>query len=76
MVEFKVTKLSQLGRFLFYCSPFKERYFSSVDLEMGVHVRVREMSTYRRLKCRVLEEKLPRPQFGVCLWEVSTLKEV
>ena len=76
MVEFKVSKLSQLDSFIIYCSPFKEHHFSSVDLEMGVCVRVREMSTYRRLKCRVLEEKLPRPQFGVCLWEVSTLKEV
>ena len=37
------SKLSQLGHFLFYC-PFKGGYFSSVDLEMGVHVRLQEVS--------------------------------
>ena len=39
------SKLSQLGHFLFHC-PFKRGYFSSVDLEMGVRVRLREVSAY------------------------------
>ena len=38
VVNFKASKLSQLGHFLFYC-PFKGGYFSTVDLEMGVFVR-------------------------------------
>ena len=41
-------------------------YFSSVDLEMGVRVRLREAR-----KCRALVEKSPGPKFGVRLREVS-----
>ena len=43
--EFKASKLSQFGHFLFYC-PFKKVYFSSVDHEMGV--RLQEVSAYPR----------------------------
>ena len=49
LVDFKASKLSQLGHFLFYF-PFKGGYFRTVDLEMGVHVRLQEMSAYGRLK--------------------------
>ena len=35
--------------FLFHC-PFKEGYFSSMELEMDVRVHLQEMSAYRRLK--------------------------
>ena len=34
---------------LFHCL-FKGCYFSSVDLEMGVRVHLREVSAYRRLE--------------------------
>ena len=34
---------------LLHC-PFKGGYFSSVDLEMGVHVLLREVSAYGRLE--------------------------
>ena len=40
--------------------------FSPVDLQMGVHVHVREVSA-SRFKCRILVEKLPEQQFSVCL---------
>ena len=42
LVDLKASKLTQLGHFLFYC-PFKGGYFSSVDLEMVVRVRLREV---------------------------------
>ena len=58
LVYLKASQRSQLGHFLFYC-PFKGGHFSSVDLEMGVHLRLREVSAYGRQKCRVLVEKLP-----------------
>ena len=38
---------------------------------MGVHIRLQEVSTHERIKCRVLVEKLPGPKFAVRLWEVS-----
>ena len=38
----------QLGHFLFHC-PFKGGYFSSVDLEIGVCARLREVSAYGKL---------------------------
>ena len=41
-------KSHQLGHFLFYCP--KGGYFCSVDLEMGVCVCLREVSTKGRLK--------------------------
>ena len=43
LVDLKASKLSQLGHFLFYC-PFKGGYFSSVDLEVGVRVCLREVA--------------------------------
>ena len=48
MGEFKVSRLSQVGYFLFYC-PFVGGYFSTVDLEIGVGVRLREVAAYGRL---------------------------
>ena len=42
LVDFKANLLSQLGHFLFYCL-FKGGYFSTLDLEMGVRVRLREV---------------------------------
>ena len=48
LVDFKASNLSHFGHFLFYC-PFKGRYFSSVDLKMGVHIR---MSSFRRENAR------------------------
>ena len=57
--------------FLFY-GPFKGGYFSSVDLKIGVCVRLQEATLLTGgKKCRVLVEKLLGQQFGVCLWEVS-----
>ena len=44
----------------------REVIFSPVDLQMGVHVHVREVSA-SRFKCRILVEKLPEQQFSVCL---------
>ena len=41
LVDIKASKISQLG-------PFKGGYFSSADLEMGVRVRLREVSAYER----------------------------
>ena len=40
-MEFNASKLSQLGHFPVYC-PFMGGYFSSLDLEIGVRVRLRE----------------------------------
>ena len=40
---------SRLGHFPFYC-PFKGGYFSTVDLEMHVRVRLLEVSAYGTLK--------------------------
>ena len=48
-MDLKASKLSQLGHFLFHC-PFKGGYFSSVNLEMVVRVRLREVSAYGRLE--------------------------
>ena len=47
-VNFKASKLSQLDHLLVYCS-FKGGYFSSVDFEMGVRLRLQdqEVSAYR-----------------------------
>ena len=42
LVDFKANLLSQLGHFLFYCL-FKGGYFSTLDLEMGVRVRLRKV---------------------------------
>ena len=47
--ELKASKLSQLGHFLFHC-PFKGGYFSPLDLEMSVRVRIQEVSAYGRLE--------------------------
>ena len=69
-MDLRASHLSQLSHFLFHC-PFKGGYYSSVDLEMGVHIRLQEVSTHERIKCRVLVEKLPGPKFAVRLWEVS-----
>ena len=44
----KASKLSQLGHFRFHCL-FEEGYFSSMDLEIGVRVCLREVSAYVRL---------------------------
>ena len=49
LVDLKARKLSQLGYFLFYCL-FMGGYFSSVNLEMGVRVHLREVSAYGRLR--------------------------
>ena len=45
LVDFKASKLSQLGDFVF-CCPLKGSYFSSVDLGMAVRIRLREVSAY------------------------------
>ena len=45
LVDFKARKLPQHGHFSFYC-PLMGGYFSSVDLEMGVRVRLREVPTH------------------------------
>ena len=41
---------------------------------MGVHIHLKDVSTYWievKNESRVSVEKLPGPQFGVHLWEVS-----
>ena len=48
-------KVPQLGHFLVYC-PFMGIYFSSVDIEMGVHVSLREVCAYGR--CPLAEVQL------------------
>ena len=50
-MDFEASKPSQFGHFLLYCC-LKGiiGYFSTVDLKMGVHVRLLQVSTYRRLK--------------------------
>ena len=47
LVDFKASRLSQIGHFVFYC-PFKGGYFSSVDLEMDVRDRLRELGVHLR----------------------------
>ena len=49
LVEFKATKFSQFGRFLFYC-PFKGGYSSSLSLSTSKCVSA---STYE--KCPLME---------------------
>ena len=52
-------------------------YFSSVDLEMGVRIRLREVATYRRLKLESFSREITQIEVcyllmsGVCLREVS-----
>ena len=58
---------------LLYCL-FKGGHFSSVDLEMGVRVHLRELSVYGRFKMASFREKLPGPQFGVRLRELSVIE--
>ena len=44
----KARKLLQVGYFLFYC-PFMGGCFNSMDLEMGVRVRLGDLPAYGRL---------------------------
>ena len=46
-------------------------YVTTVDIEMGVLVRSRELAAYEGLKLQSFSRKLPGPQFGVRLREVS-----
>ena len=62
-MDLKAVKLSQLGHILFYC-PFKGGYFSTVDLEMGVRVRLREASAYGRLKILSFSREIA----GTAVW--------
>ena len=64
-----MNKHSKLGHFLFYY-PIKGGYLSPMDPGMGVHIYLREMLAYGKVK-NIEFQKLPGQQFGVCLREVS-----
>ena len=69
-MDFKASKLSQLGYFLSHC-PFKGGYFSSVDLKECACPFTGDYT------CEVLVEKLPGPQFGFrFIWEMFAYRRL